>query len=705
MSVEFKAFRDDLIAWLATQPQTVSKHFPSYTYRPLFRIGKDELGGGTYFDEQEIFKVVFNGDQKQKHIAVSLAQHLNKLYGGKGTPPQPPPPPEKKAVPYPPSPPPQPAQASEEKRWRFPQYDYSRAEEVPEWGGVRVNLRDDEGHRTLSYSWPEEDGKNVYRVITSDDEEPYNPDDFDESAIVEVLFSEDSREATSPYRFVTVWAYPKVAADDTLGQPRLIARTLYVYPLRNWNVAFVDGAAVSQWQAIQPVFGKDIKVDVARLPEGQSPVKLIRTGMWLNHCFDNDGTGFLKGFQDSDVQEGRTYTYVAAVRVSVDDQELYSAITTKRYSVKATGPRPVGDLEAILREPERDRWRLEWTAPATGEVLVYRTRKAPTAGAVERPEIPYDGLEDVGLSEGDRVNKHPAPVLGPDGKQIADRWYMDSVTWVEGDEWDAVSFTPVTRIGDRCSIGTPVTRLRSRSITGARVVQRMNWQRVTFEWPGNAVAVKLHRTHRGESFSPDTPVEDTIDKEQYRIRGGFALKDPLPAEGAGIHLTSVSYYKGESIGSLPISVEVPPLWGFVYAFTWPYIAVSKIKKLLGNGLVPVTVEVASCSGKCPPAQVATLVLVYNEDRLPLSAEDGKRIPMYMQKEGNELREERWSIEAPREGGATVYFNARANGVVGTGGYFRLMVAALPESAKGASVEKSLQRYALVDPPISDLRNR
>ena len=49
----------------------------------------------------------------------------------------------------------------------------------------------------LFYRWDDPGENEVYRVVVSDTEEPYNPDDFDEVAVTEDLEAQDTQPPTS----------------------------------------------------------------------------------------------------------------------------------------------------------------------------------------------------------------------------------------------------------------------------------------------------------------------------------------------------------------------------------------------------------------------------------------------------------------------------------------------------------------------------
>lgn len=714
MAIEFRPFTSDLTAWLGRQPKVYSELFPAETYRKLYRIGKNIGRNRTHFDEDQILSVFFDNDETKRAEVHGLAEYLNGRYDGAG------PGSAKSAVPKPPNKPPlqarshtkqsenpgaAPRRASEASssnlaQLRFPLFDYSE-DGVEAWDDVAVSSIEDPTHgEVLTYSWPAAEGNPVYKVVTSETEEPINPDEWETVAICEGTSFDDTSPATSPFRFVTVWAYPRNPnSPNTLQQGRLIARSLYVHPVKNWAMESVDGTSVSSWDPIGAVPGAEIDVKVARLPQGQAPGRYMRGMAWLSLALPNDGTGFRRGFQDTQIEEGNQYSYVAAVHVKVDEQERYSRAITKRYVADAAKPRRVTDLQVIAMGEHQESWRIDWTAPKTGDVQIFRTKTPPNAGAVAREELPKESLEGAGLDEASRLPYVPRPVLDADGSLVGSKWYMESVQWPAGEDWDSAYLTPVTVLDDRCVIGTPVAQRRARRVEQVTLIQRMSWQLVTFEWPGSAVSVNLYRTTGQEVFSPDATPDATIEKEEYERSGGFAIPQPVPTEGTLIHLTSVTYHGGKAVTSAPTSLQVAPLWGYSYSLDWPQLARGVMGKVRSRTIV--TMRVEATWGICRQEWFPYLVLVYNSERLPLHANDGVHIPIYVQKPVGEVTEAYYSIVAPTTVPLTLYFDAKSEAMQGHyGGYFRLMVA---QAAWGSGAEV-LKYYALDDPPLRQLRN-
>jgi len=70
-----------------------------------------------------------------------------------------------------------------EESWDFPIYDYSREDlDSFEDSGYHVDVQVQRIGERFHYTWPDAGENEVYRVVVSDAEEPYSPDDFTEVA-------------------------------------------------------------------------------------------------------------------------------------------------------------------------------------------------------------------------------------------------------------------------------------------------------------------------------------------------------------------------------------------------------------------------------------------------------------------------------------------------------------------------------------------
>ena len=169
--------------------------------------------------------------------------------------------------------------------WIFPAYDYSREDlDRPEEGGrVSVTVSDVGG--SLRYTWPDAKQSEVYRVVISDLEDPYSPDDFDEVAVTEGLNALDSAPWTTAVRFVTVWGYERLGDDEKyLGQCRRVASRVVVHPVAQWSLSFNSESRCvdASWEPPVAPPGATVKVRTARLPLEQSVGRYLRGSAWLS---------------------------------------------------------------------------------------------------------------------------------------------------------------------------------------------------------------------------------------------------------------------------------------------------------------------------------------------------------------------------------------------------------------------------------------
>ena len=242
MAISFREFTHAMTQWMTEAPEEVKQHLRASSWKSLMLTGKD-VDGGTVFSPQEIVDHVLDGrDELTMTVAVPVSLMLNSRFGPEeggevqseeqgtssddslsGDEPSP----EAHVVQEAASeelttePDQTPESSSDEETidWIFPAYDYSREDlDQPEEGGrVPVTVSDVGG--SLRYTWPDAGQSEVYRVVISDLEDPYSPDDFDEAAVTEGLNALDEAPWTTAVRFVTVWGYERLGDDEKyLGQ-------------------------------------------------------------------------------------------------------------------------------------------------------------------------------------------------------------------------------------------------------------------------------------------------------------------------------------------------------------------------------------------------------------------------------------------------------------------------------------------------------
>lgn len=706
-SIPFREFSRAMQDWLAGRDPAVGKVVRPSTWKPILNSA-EETPRGLRFSGGAIAVILDGGEDSEvlAQVAEPLATDLNEQFGGapvaddrreaeagESAPTAPHHQDDPVTV--------EPEAAEDLSTLLLPDYDFSR-EDLDPLGQVTISR----AGGVLHYSWPDAGEGEVYRVLTSDMEEPFTPSDieFTQVALTREPHAQDPEPLTTAVRFVSVWGYHDLGG-PVMGQPRRVATGVHVPPLQDFRLEVVDaeGAVFAQWT--RPVAPPHVEVSVvtARLPFDAVLGKVLRTGAWMSHEIPNSGTGF----QDTSLEGGRRHVYVAAVRAGVDGQQRMSAVEVRDVT-PAMVPDPIRDLEIESFTLEgRERLRLTWTQRPGTRVEMYRTPHAPDPAAVSRGALPAEALPGADLPEPARLRNSPEPTgaVTEDGRQ---QWVMEGVSWDESTDWDSLHITPVTYITERdVVIGRPVQRRRAGRIREVTLIQRMSWQLVTFAWPGAAATVELRMGGVHDEFDPSAPPYLTIERREYERSGGFVIEGGLPPYGCRLFLRALTYLDGKKVVSEPTVAAVDPLWGFDYQVHWPGGAGekkgliaglrTKTASMLGNTVAEL--RITARAGQVPPSEAPRLRLVHNPHRLPLNAQDGNVVPMLMSKPGGGAPpEETPVLTAPTSGSATVWFDAAE-----ISGFVRLLVDAPPAASVPPEQRRTaLERYALADPPLSIL---
>lgn len=590
--------------------------------------------------------------------------------------------------------------------WAFPVYDFSREDIATPLPPVRVSIL---STGTLRYTWDDPGEGEVFRVSTSDTDVPFNPEDPREAAVTRSNYVEDSEPLTTSIRFITVWAYEVLDAEEgILGQARRIAEGIYIRPLEAWEVTYEgrEQTVYAGWRA--PVFPPQVRgvIRTAKLPVGESAGRYLRNQSWLSSQFAVPNNGF--GFQDASLEPGQRHTYIAAIEVEVEGSTRLS-VPEYREVTPVAEPDRIQDVELETVTLNRvEQLRLTWTQRRGTRVTFYRSNTPADPEAVARGLIDADLLPRAGLTDDLRVRNIPHPTGEPAGEG-REQWALESLYWPEGTDWDTVHLIPVTEADSgRVMIGKPVQRRRAGRVEGITVVQRMNWQLVTFTWPGDAIAVELRIGPLNSETSLDSPPYLTVEKQEYERNGGFRIDWGLPPQGCRLFVSAITHFEGRRIASEPTVAAVEPLWGFTYTVQWPGNRTGRRSELFSRavelfGQSAAEIQISAAFGACPEHELPHLTLVHNTERLPLHANDGRRIDLFLERPGGQVPPEPVTyVVAPAAGRRSVWFDYSEHG----SGWYRLLVDAPPAASLPPLERRSaLERYALADPSLELLWRR
>lgn len=601
---------------------------------------------------------------------------------------------------------PSPAPVREEPSWSFPEYDYSR-EDVDPVPNVEVSAVD--GGTVLRYSWPDPGDEELFRVVVSDHEPPFSPDDAEDVGISETPLLRDATELSTSIRFVTVWGYEVLdRAARELGQPRKVAEGTYVQPVQEWSIEHDREARMvfSSWR--RPVYPSHVtgRVRVAKLPVGEPIGRHLRGQNWLRSSLRIPNSE--QGFQDGALRPGEVHTFVAGLEVQIEGRTLVSSPKHVQIVPEAEPDRIVDlQVESITRD-RQEQLRLTWTQRKGTQVQFCRSTTPARPEAVSRGRITASQMADAGLPAEQLIRNIPSPTgeVSDDGRE---RWVLEGLDWPRGSAWDTLHLTPITRLGqDDVLIGAPTQLRRAGRIEEVRVVQRMNWQLVTFTWPGEALAVELRVGFPDSAPDLSTTAHAVVEKAAYERSGGFRLEQGLPPQGCRLFLNAVTHFQGRRIASEPTVAAVEPLWGYQYAVQWGVGRTGGGSGLLQRAAAMrrrniAQIDIAAVLGVVPDHEAPTFVLLHRPDRLPMHAGDGTRVTVYAERpDGQVPAQPHDGVPAPVSGRRELWFDEEDLGP----GWYRLMVDARPAATVHVDERRTaLERYALADPPLSQLDRR
>ena len=538
-----------------------------------------------------------------------------------------------------------------------------------------VSLRRAREGAGVELSWPPfasaPGGYVVYRVISSDEGRGYSPDHGHQISATAATTVRDPRPVTGALRHLQVWVNAGRDRDAALAaQPVLHAAGVLVGTLPDFEIREDSGRVIGKWQ---------VPPGVAAVHIYRVPVELAaRSGPAFRILADGPN---LTGFVDDDAERGRRYVYQLRCEVDVDGVVRLSDYVQAEVRVSAV-LLPVEDL-ALTTHAERAggvAFDLSWTAPAFGEVRVYRTAEPPNADAA-RNELDEGALEHVGLTHAAQLSHPITETVDPAGVRHA---RMSGVPWPA--DWHRAYFTPVTVLDGRARLGRPESSVRTGLISDVSLVEYCNKQVLTFDWPQGAASVRIFIAPRGHDPRQGLNGRSyEISLADYEKEGGKHFVNELPHRGCSLHLVPVAYTGGRPVLGAPASVDYGGLLRLWY----------DVRVLAGPDGMPMTAAVR-IRAENDAAGSPPFVLVHNPDRIPLAANDGTAIDMCQldaagRPTSGRVKAFQWSSLSAA--GSTETWGGDVSGRLG---WIRLFADLSPDR---------LRRLALLDPHVDALRLR
>jgi hypothetical protein len=522
----------------------------------------------------------------------------------------------------------------------------------------------------------------VFRLVSSDVGAIATPDRADTLVVTTGGRFTDPRPMTSAVRRYQLWVN---TGDDLESaqweQPAKVGEASVVAPPHNvvLQVEPIGGPdddrsqVRGQWTLLPGARA----VQIYRIPAAQAAV----AGR-ANPAFRiNPGDVADKGFADSGVAAG-SYHYQFVVEADVDG---LVQLSTPPLDLTVSVParlRLIDDLACVRDDlGNGSTYTLSWTAPASGQTVLYRTESHPLTGTLGETH-PAQGLPHLGLPE-NRV------VVGRLDEQDGVT-SMPNVALPEG--WPRAYFTAVHVVEGQARIGATVLTVEPGPVTDVQIHQRISRQIVTFGWPvsgdggadsSHASVVSVFESPKGTSAraaTSGTPIA-TASKTVYDDEGGIVLTRPLNPKGSILHLVPYAFAGQQPVPGPPAAVEYPGLLCIRYRVdsTWK-LGLRKRRRL-----------VISITADRDLASSPRFALIHKAERLPLSAEDGTAIPVWLA--GDEASE---PVTSFRPSSLTVEPNGEEwQCFVEQPGFVRLF---------GLNLQpEQLASVAVLDPPIRDLQ--
>jgi len=517
-------------------------------------------------------------------------------------------------------------------------------------------------------SWSAADQPCVFRVISADDQAPFNPDQARPVIATTGTTAVDEAPFLTAVRHFQVWRNPGASVSAAkIAQPLLHAFGALVSPVLDLDLREDEGRIIGQWRVLdgtQRVQVFRVPIHSAATGSGDPRYRILADQLNLG------------GFVDAGAARGERYLYQVYAEAAVDGIARLSTPSVVDMSVSIVHE-PVRDLSFDLHDDvENPFFNLSWTRPPGGRVVVYRSAKPPLAG-IEQGVQPESVLEQANLRLDDRL-AHPL-------SDEDDRGFMRDVPWPR--EWTRAYFTPVVLQEGFAYVGNTVRGVRVPPVARPHLTERVNRAVLTFDWPDGADAVRVYSSPRGMDASVaigGQPTETSF--STYKMRGGISFPaGTLDDAGCDLHLVSIAFDGGQPVTARPITINYPALLRVSYAVTPKY-------SMLGKLSFGITVS-AALEANLP------LVLVYNPHRLPLAASDGTALSVTTAEDDGTAPSRMFysgaiGPDAPPSQGWRTDPEGWQRDVSKLEGFVRLFVN-LPA--------ENIRHIALLDPPVGKLR--
>ncbi len=456
------------------------------------------------------------------------------------------------------------------------------AEDVGYGAEPEPQPEDNDQRHPVRLWWPElEHAPNelvIYRVVGADSVMNPTPEDGEDLVFTQGTAYRDHNPGEQGLRHYAVWAYKGKGLEEVINsQPYFMGETAVVFPPTNVQVSTIKGAIQVSWDLLH---GHESAL-VYACRDTEKDVLSPR----FEQAVDSSGLKATIPVQEA----GQTMVISLLGQAQFRDATEQSPdVVAVQRTVKMASELEKMELTRCegRRDGGEDKIEMDWYSPKTGEVKIYLTPNPPQA-ELRTAAVPKTYVESALASA----------IAESRGTTEPGSFQTANVPWPS--DWYEIYVTPVNFNDADAWVGESKVLQRVQSIEEDqyRLIERVDSQLITFDWPQGATAVE-YTTSEGV---------DQVREEDYDLQGGIRLR--LKPHGETVTLQPYAVFAGKrTVGDkLEITYEGlrPVTYDIIYDFMQGTADVFVWS--LGNG----------------DKREFTCQMVYRPDRLPLYPEDGQ----------------------------------------------------------------------------------
>lgn len=422
----------------------------------------------------------------------------------------------------------------------------------------------------------------VYLVIGADSEQPLSPESGTQLVLTQGTAYRDEIAAGSGMRHYMVWAYSAPTVDGLLEvQPIFVGEQGIAIAPHDITIVESNGIVNGTWTPLR----------------GHSSMAVFMRQAYADNPID------FPAHQLRDGVDSRSFVCSVPVRGGTYEFQIFPEIVFRGKTIRGDGSavftrRISADIQAVellsavyVPKDDNDRIALEWVAPPTGEVKIYLTNSEPA------PDLINQAVDSRYLADDDALGA--TEWINTTESEPGETVFIE-LMWPS--DWPQVYCVPVNVVGDQSLVGEFKVLHRVGEIHEPTLIQRVDSQLITFDWPFGADLVEVTQK-QGESVE--------LTAANYHRQGGIRLH--LNSFGDEVTLTPKSIYAGQTTKAKPAIITYAGLkiYRYVIDHKNPYI--------VGDLRYPrLWLWRDGVEDRQPPR----FILVHNPLRLPLFPGDG-----------------------------------------------------------------------------------